>query len=485
LPRIITLLALGSVAAFAFIYGNEADDIYPADFALFLVVLALILLVQAGALAVFYRLVRRVRGEATALTLAKIATAVLLAANSYVMAFITFDASLVVRRLLAIAFGIVMLAVLMRRRWQPPVIFVATAYILLSLGLYGYTRLMMGSNSTPKDIGLRVHSLRNVYLIGNESLSSPKAFRDIYGVSELPHVEWLRSHGFRVLDHAYSADLATIRSWSRILGFGNELNEDDIRQKIGFNAKNTTFGLFSRSGYRTQFIYKDKYFGFHKDSADFIFPDRGFGQCAFLPMRYFYFLCDKSVVRWINQYVYGATPISPDVVKNRISIAAADTRPWLTVYHHPYPFHSAYDSFDMAAVQAFKARVISALPEVRRQNFETIIGHIRATDPDAVIVTFGDHGPGAWSPRFSHVELDAPNEHLTKSQIIEDRFGVLLAVYPANFCTHRIFEGSSTLYLAYSVVKCLNGDDNPSPKDIERSRTFYPGSESRNLALYQ
>jgi hypothetical protein len=483
--RIITLLALGSLAAFAFIFGNEADDIYAADLALLLGALALILLVQAGALAAFHGLMKRARGDAAALMSAKNAAASQHAANTYYMAFITFDASICVRRLLALGFGFAMLAVLFRRRWQPPVLFVVTVYIFLSFGLYSYTRLAMASDSKPADVGLRVKSSRNVYFIGNESLGSPKAFREVYGVDQLPHVDWLKAHGFRVLDHAYSADYATTRSWSRILGFGNEISEDDIRHKVGFNAKNTTFGVFSRSGYRTQFIYKDKYFGFHKHSADFVFPDAGFGQCAFLPMRYFYFICDKRVVRWINRHVYGATPISPAVVKQRISLAAADTRPWLTVYHHAYPFHSAYDTYDMPAVQAFKARVIGALPEVRRQNFETIIAHIIATDPSAVIVTFGDHGAGAWSSRFSHVDLSAPDQHLTRSQALEDRFGVLLAVYPANFCTQRIFEGSSTLNLAYSVVKCLNGDDNPTPTDIERSKTFYPGPKSDKLARYQ
>lgn len=483
--RIITILALGSLAAFAFIFGNEADDIYLADLLLLLALLVLILLVQAGALALFHSLVQRGRGEETALTLTRIAAAILLAANSYYVAFITFDARLSVRWLLALAFGTVMFIVLFRRRWQPPVIFIAAAYIALSFGLYGYTRFMMASDAKPADTGLRVRSSRNVYLIGNESLSSPKAFREIYGVSALPHVDWLKSHGFRVLDSAYSADLATIRSWSRILGFGNEISEDDIHHKVGFNAKNTTFGLFSRSGYRTQFIYKDKYFGFHKDSADFVFPDSGFGQCAFLPPRFFYVLCNKRIVKWVNRHIYRATPLSPDVLKQRISLAAADARPWLTVYHHAFPFHSAYDSYDPAAVQAFKSRVVAALPEVRRQNFETIIAHILTTDPGAVIVTFGDHGAGALSPRFSHVDMDVVDKNVTRAQVLEDRFGVLLAVYPADFCTHRIFEGSSTLNLAYSVVKCLNGDDDPSPRDIERSRTFYPGSKKDNLANYQ
>ena len=475
--RIITLLAVGSLAAFAFIFGNEADDIYLADLLLLLVALALILLVQTGALIVLDRLARKLGGEAVARILVQLATAILLAANSYYMAFITFDASISVRRLLALAFGAVMLVVLFKHRWHRPVTFVATVYVILSFGLYGYTRfMMMSSPSARADAGLRVHSSRNVYLIGNESLGSPKAFREIYGVSDLPHVDYLRAHGFRVLDSAYSADFATIRSWARLLGFAHEISESDIRRKVGFNDKNTTFGLFSKSGYRTQFIYKDKYFGFHKHSADFVFPDSGFGQCAFLPIRYFYFVCNKQVVRWINRNIYRATPLSPKVVKQRVSMATADTHPWLTAYHHPYPFHSAYDSYDKDAVQAFKARVIEALPEVRRQNFETIIGHILATDPNAVIVTFGDHGAGALSPRFSDVDLDVPN--VKKSQMIEDRYGVLLAVYPADFCTHRIFEGSSTLNVAYSVVKCLNGDDNPNPKDIERSRMFYVGLKS-------
>jgi len=69
----------------------------------------------------------------------------------------------------------------------------------------------MSSASVARDGALKVNSTRNVYLIGNESLHSPKAFRELYGINDLPHVDYLRANGFRVLDHSRSADAVTSR----------------------------------------------------------------------------------------------------------------------------------------------------------------------------------------------------------------------------------------------------------------------------------
>jgi hypothetical protein len=74
-----------------------------------------------------------------------------------------------------------------------------------------------------------------------------------------------------------------------------------------------------------------------------------------------------------------------------------------------------------------------------------------------------------------------PNAIFTVEDYIEDRYGVMIGVYPADFCTNRIFEGSSTGLLAKSVIECLNGNDAPTPEDLERSRSVVYLGETRTL----
>jgi hypothetical protein len=111
---------------------------------------------------------------------------------------------------------------------------------------------------------------------------------------------------------------------------------------------------------------------------------------------------------------------------------------------------------------------------------ERIVETIIREDPDAVIVLFGDHGTGL----TRDAELDDPNDPFGASRILEDRFGVMVAVYPQDFCTNRIFEGSTTSHLVENVVKCLNGDNTPTRQEIAESRTFYWEDEPHDTLRY-
>jgi hypothetical protein len=127
-------------------------------------------------------------------------------------------------------------------------------------------------------------------------------------------------------------------------------------------------------------------------------------------------------------------------------------------------------------VAAFRERVRSGARHILERGMEQLVSTILAEDPGAVIILFGDHG--AASTR--HADIDDPPPALTAAQILEDRHGVMLAVYPRDFCTNRIFEGSTTLKLVDSIIRCLNGDDSPSARELARLRTFYWDGEPRD-----
>jgi hypothetical protein len=326
-----------------------------------------------------------------------------------------------------------------------------------------------------------VESTRNVYLIGNESLPSPRAYREVYDVRDLPHVDYLRDRGFRVLDRSYSADSSTLRSFGRLLDFGRELSNRDIVRRAPFRSMNSTFATFSASGYRTQFIYSVNYFGLDPDLVTYIHPERSFGACGFAPRYFFYLFCRTWLNRPFNKLLFGIE-FDLSVPLERIGIAARSGDPWLTIYHHNYPFHSSQllSHDDRPAVAAFRDRVRTAPDRILARGMEELVSTIQAEDPGAVIVLFGDHG--AASTR--HADIDAPQAPLDAAEILEDRYGVMVAVYPRDFCANRIFEGSTTLHLVDNVIHCLNGNDRPSAEELAESRTFYWEDEPRDVARY-
>ncbi|HYG26836.1 MAG TPA: hypothetical protein VD906_08010 [Caulobacteraceae bacterium] len=479
--RSLLLFWTASAAIFGFIFGNEADEIFLTDLAILLAALVVILAGQTAlilaAVFVFRRLGREKLGE----FIARLMMVGLLMANAYYTTFMNFDSSAAVQVVLAVVVGALFIPPIVLGRWRGFALFMTCAYFVMSLGLYGYTRATMQAPQPAAGTDVRIASDRNVYLIGHESLNSPKAFRELHGLTDLPHVDYLEANGFRVLDSAYSAAPTTVQNFSRIFEFGRELTNDEGNRRVAFTSRNSAFTLFQESGYKIQFMYASTHFGVNPMIVDYTFPESGFYQCQFVPHEFFYILCREPVRDAINRYIFGVTPMGLDVIERRARAAARSKEPWFTFYHHSFPFHTAmtHSYKDAEATKAFQERLKEALPKVRRDNFEGTIGTILREDPNAVILAVGDHGASI----TRGADLDTPNPVYTNRQLLEDRFGVLLAVYPKDFCQNRIFEGSTTTYLLENVAKCLDGDDAPTAEEIKRSKTFH-WKRRRNLDDY-
>ncbi len=165
-------------------------------------------------------------------------------------------------------------------------------------------------------------------------------------------------------------------------------------------------------------------------------------------------------------------------LKERIVVAAADAKPWLTLSHIAYPGHTTdthrYD--DVSQHEAFRETTRGRMPQIA-ENYRQIVATIKERDPDAIIVTFGDHG----MQLSRGMDSAKPNAFFTTEDFVEDRYGVMIGVYPADFCSNRISECSSTRLLIKNVIECLNGNDNPTTEDLEQSRSVVYMDEVRTI----
>jgi hypothetical protein len=471
------LLVCVSLAIAAWPVGMSPEEINPAELAILAAAFATVLAAQCGLL----WLAGRFAGDRVADGL----MALLIAANAHHFAFLTLEARTLVRVSLALAVGLGAWMALRAGITRARVLLFTLVFTTLSLGQYAYGRITLSEAErkiTSAPGAIPVKSNRNVYLISTESLHSPYAFRRLYGIENAPHVAYLKAEGFRVFDRAYSVETTTRLAYQRIMEYSKPLTSVwEVRRVL--KSGNSTFKSFQDAGYGIQFIYTSNYMALNHALVDHAYPETGFYICDNLRPSFFYFICRQPVRTLINEVLFGVkgkVTVGEEIahLEERIRIAAADTRPWLTISHIAFPGHTPHDHRydDASKVAAFRERTRSRIPQIA-SHYRQIVSTIKRHDPDAVIVTFGDHG--MWLTRG--MKPATPNAIFTVEDYIEDRYGVMIGVYPADFCTNRIFEGSSTSLLAKSVIECLNGNDAPTPEDLERSRSVVYLGETRTL----
>jgi hypothetical protein len=474
-----SILALISAALFAWVLGSEANEITLSDLSVFAVALAVILTIQLFLLFCLDKLVEVIApGKKEWILL--VAATVLLASNAYFLAFYTLDRPMGFRIGCSVVVGVTFLILMSVPRIRPALALFAGVMLTMSLIQYGYTRVIFraGSDVTADIASLPVNSKRNVYIIGMESLHSPKAYRENYDIHDALHEKLLRDAGFRVLDYAYSGGRSTIMSYAHLFEFKRPFLRQSLQARGVLINDNSTFRSFRDANYRIQFLYKNNYLPVNSKNVDFMFTPPAFDACDELGAKYFYGLCSSNVVNVINNYIFGFRKLrwktQITLLQKRTDYVIESPHPWLTWTHISYPFHTTISMRhpDPEYAAEFKQRVREAMPEIA-QVVKNGPLYIAAKDPDAVVIVLGDHGTNLF-------RLKRSNERKVREQVfsnvplwplktvLEDQHGVMLAVYPASFCENRISEPFSTKGLIENLIACLNGDD--SPTDEERSR---------------
>ena len=481
------ILALISAALFAWVLGSEADEIGFRDLSVFAVALAVILTVQLLLFYLLDKLVGVIAGSQREIILL-VAAAVLLGCNAYFLAFYTLELPTGIRIAYSVIVGVVFLVLMSLTRLRPVLRLFAGIMLLISIAQYGYARATLaGSDVSAETVSLPINSKRNVYIIGFESLHSPKAYRENYGIEDPSHFKVLRDAGFRVLERAYSAERATMSSYAAMFEFKRAYKKSDLGKR-GVFVDNSTFRSFRESDYRIQFLYKNSYFAVNPNSVDYLFPPPAFDACDELGPFYFYGLCSSMAVKVINEYVLGSVKMGwkPQIplLQNRTDIAVSSSHPWFTFTHIKYPGHTSghHRYTDSEYVANYKRIVQGEMPTIA-ENMRKTAAYVVANDPGAVVIVLGDHGTHLFrGDEQTLKQLVFSNPPLLPIKtILEDQHGITLAVYPASFCENRISEPFSTRLLIEALIACLNGDDAPTAEERRRGRLINFLGELRDI----
>ena len=267
-----------SAALFSWVLGSEGDEIGPLDLCVFAIALAGILGIQLFLIYLLNWLLSIVAAAKKEWPL-PLLSAVLLAANAYYLALVTLEAPTEFRIAYAAAVGAIYLLLMSFPRLRPVLALFACVMLIMSLVQYGSVRASWGQEVTAEIVSLPIKNKRNVYILGNEALQSPKAYRELYDIQNPDYVKVLRDLGFRVFDSSYSAERSTLRTYSSIFEFARQFRLDDASSRSPFIHDNSTFRSFRDSGYGIQFIYVNNMFNVNPKNVDYFFPPPEFDAC--------------------------------------------------------------------------------------------------------------------------------------------------------------------------------------------------------------
>ncbi len=484
-PMVFRLFILLNMAFFLCLIGSEAEEFFLHELLIFGAVFSLIVGAQCCLIWCLQTLLQATVGNSSKPAV-PIAFFVLTTVNAYFFCFGEFKISDEKQWLMALVVGALMLAGAWMTWLRKPVLLFSSILVVMSIYNYASKRVGMASAElSTSSTTAAFQSKPNFYAISFESLVSPHALKRFYDASDMAHFDALKQRGFRVLDGAYSAGSATIGSLSQVLEYQENLKTSEQMRAV-FGSRNTTYRIFRENGYQVNFMYANNYLGSNRGGADYFFPAKSFSTCHFLSDSYLYFACHKDFANWINQQLFGESSyISVDqhlsLIKQRVDAIIGSDDPGFIFTHVNFPGHTRldHDYRDAKAIASFADQTRESIPQIK-SHFEDVFDYIIGNDPNAVILVSGDHG--AWISRgLTSATAEDTDSPFSLEDMVLDRHGVAMAIYPENFCEERIREGTSTLLLMRNIFACLSGETEMTRAEHEVQQQIVFEGKRRDL----
>jgi hypothetical protein len=347
----------------------------------------------------------------------------------------------------------------------------AGLFMLISIGKAGWSTATEPAYATQQRASAPSADrppARSVYAFGFDALASSRGLATLFGVREHPTRAVLESLGFRAYD-TFSAGEHTLSTFGRMFMLGDEFNHTIARTFFNGMRPVPLYDRLRAMGLRIQFLYATEYFGVDAHRIDYFYPNRATPYiCEFVDVRYALFACRPwfraAMERWLGIrliaraiYAKRDDDVEFERIRARFAKAASDDARWFSFAHLWFPGHTALDyRFDDAvAADRYRARYLEQLEQVAIYARQ-LVASIRERDPNAVIVIFGDHGPGL--TRGASVGDRFDGKPLTADVIELDRRGILLGIHPRDFCIERIGRMADSAPLLRAVLECLGED---------------------------
>ena len=337
------------------------------------------------------------------------------------------------------------------------------------------------------------------YVKNNDFRVFNNAFRDrgMYPSAENPELN-------RILDPKYFGGTGIVHNqilffdpsiWDTLPGRPDHIYKDrnspgQLRYFAG-ERESPLYRIFRNNGYKIMTSADGLFLGTKKGDYidEFINLGTGYGQCLFSlewhhfqglgfcqywderVLRHYTPLLKKSEIQATHTYMFPSLQVPmllPILAKN-----AESKTPWLSFIHIWSPGHapgSYYNHADASHRQSWAGQFKKVSAEAGRY-MKVIMHAIRSSDPNAIVLFFGDHGmflTVKWTKDDLKTEEDVRLHFL-------DSHAVMAALYPENACAEYMqFDQKyvTVSMLVRALVVCLADGDDPIDWEVDYSSPY-------------
>lgn len=300
----------------------------------------------------------------------------------------------------------------------------------------------------------------NIYLFIYDAYGSSDLYSKVIKMNNSAQYSELEARNFKVL-HSFSNYTNTLQTTISIfMGahhyYGTETGIDDSRigrSLLSGQIHNSALTLLKSNGYHVQYIHGLDYFVNEQGILDYIYPP----QHLVSALRIF----DIPILKMKRQL---SMEEHKRVLYGRVeSPTSRSAEPWFTFVHVNLPAHvdSSRDWRQHVGFEKnFEARTVKANAHM----LETIDA-IRRSDPEAIVVIFGDHGSHGYNKIWESGKVwqrdgsrpDFGAEQSSTEIVSLDAFGIMIAVGSNGRCDNYVYPGLTPVNIFRVLAACLAG----------------------------
>ena len=318
----------------------------------------------------------------------------------------------------------------------------------------------------------------NLYFVSFDSLIPATLLRKFLDL-ESTELHALFDKEFRLFPNFFSNAVPTNQALISLLSLRGEIHKQ-YKQFGPYQNGQVPTGLYPsplyymlrNNGYDTNFLYMDRYFGDHKGPYldNYITVKKGI-VCTKLDENL------RPLSFWGYCHLAGVMDGSgfQSVVENIMSAGAGDgPQSILASMYIPGHTGKTFHYADEESLQRYK------ISYMRRSNeavsyLSQLIDHVEHDDPGSALFVFGDHG--------TYVSRGLKRDD-DPAFYLQDRYGILGGVYPADWCSEYFDESSSKGYMTtqdavHAILRCLSGGQEVFYGPSKYEHVFFNDSQYR------
>ncbi len=298
----------------------------------------------------------------------------------------------------------------------------------------------------------------NIYLFIYDAYGSKDVYERLFHFDNNAHYAALERRGFKVLHTFSNYDSTWYTTTATFIGahhyFRLAFGNDDTligRPMMAMMSHNPVLETLKSNGYHLQQIHGLDYFVNERGRLDYIYPEESMASA----LRLFNLpLLNKLGGRKRRVSLEAQS----SVLYERIAKPSSQTsEPWFTFSHVNIPAHAPGVSW--LQLGGFERTFVENTKRANVHMLETV-DRIKAVDPTAVIVIFGDHGARRYNKIWGSGD---PNEAFKKAGVTPetitlDLYGIMIAVYSAGRCNEFFYPTMTPVNIMRTVFACLAED---------------------------